>query len=302
MRRAPITLISLSLCLLFSLSGCPGEGPTVWPENDGAAASDRGRKDTKGAGKQDQGKLPKQDKGIKPKQDKGPTPKQDKGTTSKITPALNGSSGGKGGAASPGGSTKSAGGVSYILIAPSSYTSSTPHPLLLVFSGTEGYQMMAQNLKSVGGYLGLGGFIFAVLDGKATFGNGQAGATVLDQVRQQYNIDNDRTYLLSESAGTKAGLQIGLQLRQSYFAAYWANDVNASAQPSKTAAQLGFKPWGNAGPGGQYTTANAIVSGMKAAGYRLPSQAPYSGSGAGQHGSTQQFMAAVQFFKGKSRK
>ncbi len=281
------------------LVGCPGEGPTVWPDPDGAGAG----LEAGSGGKLDRGAKPKQDGGVKPKQDHGTKPKADKGSPpGKVHPPLGGSSGGKGGSAAPSGVKKSASGVSYILIVPSSYSASTPNPLMIVFSGTEGYQMMAQNLKSVGGYLGVSGFIFAVLDGKATYGDGQAGAKVLDQVRAQYNVDNDRTYLLSESAGTTAGLQLGLKLRQSYFAAYWANDVTTSDKPTKTAAQLGFKPWGNAGPGGKVALASAIVSGMKAAGYRLPAQAPYSGPGAGQHGSTQQFMAAIQFFKGKSRK
>jgi hypothetical protein len=40
---------------------------------------------------------------------------------------------------------------------------------------------------------------------------------------------------------------------------------------------------------------------MKAAGYRLPADAPYSGPGSTSHGSTQQFLAALAFFKGKSR-
>jgi hypothetical protein len=160
---------------------------------------------------------------------------------------------------------------------------------------------MASNMKTLAAMSGLGDVIFAVLDGPSTFGNGAAGAAALDYVRGKYNVDNDRSYLLSESAGTKAGLQLGLQLRQSYFAAYWANDVNASATPAKNAAALGFAPWGNAGPGGQLAAAQAIVAGMKAAGYRLPADAPYSGAGSTQHGSTQQFMAAIAFFGGKSR-
>jgi hypothetical protein len=172
---------------------------------------------------------------------------------------------------------------------------------MIVISGTEGMNVMANNLAGLASQLGLGGVVFAVIDGPATFGNGLAGASVLDDVRQRFNVDNDRTYLLSESAGTRAGLSLGLSLRQSYFAAYWANDVNASATPSKTAAQLGFAPWGNAGPGGALAAATAIVNGMKSAGYRLPTDAPYSGSGSTQHGNPQQFIAALRFFVGKSR-
>jgi hypothetical protein len=140
-----------------------------------------------------------------------------------------------------------------------------------------------------------------VLDGKQYYGNGSAGATVLDDVRAKYDVDNDRTYLLSESAGTSAGLQLGLGLRQSYFAAYWANDVNASGTPAKTAGELGFAPWGQAGPGGDFPDAEAIVSGMQAAGYRLPNPAPYSGPGSQSHGDTQQFLEAASWFQGKTR-
>ena len=40
---------------------------------------------------------------------------------------------------------------------------------------------------------------------------------------------------------------------------------------------------------------------MQTAGYRLPDPAPYDGPGAGQHGSTDQFLAAMSWFPGKSR-
>jgi len=218
-----------------------------------------------------------------------------------VVPPLGGASDGSGGQVAPSGTTVSQGGVTFNLVVPSSYQVSVSNPVLVIFSGVEGADVMTQNMLGVAPYLGLGDLIIAVLDGQLYNGNGQAGATALDHVRAKYNVDNDRTYLLSESAGTTAGLQLGLQLRQSYFAAFWANDVNATASPAKTAAQLSFAPWGNAGPGGQLATATTIVNGMKAAGYRLPSDAPYSGPGSTTHGATQQFMAAVSFFKGKSR-
>ena len=287
----PAALIA-SFTLL--LAACPGEISDGAPEMDAGGLADQGAALDRKTGLKDRGSTPGKDKGQPPPADKGAPP-------SKVVPPLKGASGGKGGAVSSSGSLQSVKGTSYIIITPSGYSASAPTPLLVVISGTEGYQVMAQNLRSVAGYAGLTGLIFAVLDGKATYNNGQAGADVLDQVRASYNVDNDRTYLLSESAGTRAGLQLGLNLRQSYFAAYWANDVNASAAPARAAAQLGFKPWGNAGPGGQYSLANSIVAGMKGAGYQLPSQAPYAGTGAGQHGSTQQFIAAAKFFVGKSR-
>jgi len=140
-------------------------------------------------------------------------------------------------------------------------------------------------------YAGMGSVIVGILDGSDYFSDGEAGAAdgevMIDDVRSKYDIDNDRTYLLSESAGTTSGLVLGFEVRQSYFAAFWANDVNAAASPGQTAAELGFEPWGNAG--------------MDEAGYRLPSDAPYSGAGSGTHGSTEQFVAAIGFFEGKSR-
>jgi len=78
--------------------------------------------------------------------------------------------------------------------------------------------------------------------------------------------------------------------------------VNASDAPTQTAAQLGFAPWGQAGPGGDMTDAAAIVAGMQAAGYRLPSPAPYAGPGSGMHGSLEQLVAAIGWFPGKTRR
>jgi hypothetical protein len=284
------------LPLFVLLAGCPGAAPH---EPDGTRIwldGTTGPRD----GATDRPKSPPADKGLPPADKGAPTP--DKGAPSKVVPPLGGSSQGSGGGAAPSGQVVQSGGVSFVLIVPSGYKPGAPNRALIIYSGTEGASVMANNMLSVGPSLGLGDAIVAVLDGKTYYGNGQAGASALDYVRAKYNVDNDRTYLLSESAGTSAGLLLGFQLRQSYFAAYWANDVNASATPAKSAAQLGFAPWGNAGPGGQFTAANAIVAGMKSKGYRLPSDAPYSGTGASQHGSTQQFMAALTFFGGKSRK
>ena len=214
-------------------------------------------------------------------------------------PPFGGSSKGTGGANDLSGATESASSITYRLIVPSS--PAKPSPLLVVFSGTEGGATMTNNLIGVGPSTGTDGFIRAVLDGVVYNGNGAAGATVLDDVRAKYDVDNDRTYLLSESAGTTAGLQLGFHLRESYFAAYWVNDVNASDAPAETAAQIGFAPWGQVGPGGDFTDASTIVSAMKTAGYQLPNPAPYAGAGAGTHGDPNQFIAAVSFFPGKKR-
>ena len=52
---------------------------------------------------------------------------------------------------------------------------------------------------------------------------------------------------------------------------------------------------------GDFPDANAIVDGMAAAGYRIEEPAPYDGPGADQHGSPDQFIAALQWFPGRSR-
>jgi poly(3-hydroxybutyrate) depolymerase len=218
-----------------------------------------------------------------------------------VVPPFGGSSGGSGGAAPLSGTVQQAGAVTYRLIVPSSYSGGAT-PLLVVYSGTEGGSVMTQNLVSVGPMTGIDGFLCAVLDGVSYYGDSAAGATALDDVRARYNVDNDRTYLLGESAGTSAALGLGFHLRQSYFAAYWANDVNHADAPAQTAAALGFAPWGQAGPGGDYADAQQIVGAMQSAGYQLPSPAPYAGTGAGQHGSSDQFLAAISWFPGKARR
>jgi len=199
------------------------------------------------------------------------------------------------------GTTTQAGGIQYRLVVPSSYVAGHATPLLIVYSGTEGGQQMTSNLMQVASFTGSASFIEAVLDGVTYNGNGNAGATVLDDVRAKYDIDNDRTYLLGESAGTTAAEALGFHLRQSYFAAYWANDVTTAASPQQSAATLGFAPWGQVGPGGQFAIASSIASSMQTAGYRLPNPAPYAGNGAGTHGDPNQFIAAISWFPGKTR-
>jgi hypothetical protein len=148
-----------------------------------------------------------------------------------------------------------------------------------------------------------GAYLRAVLDGVDYNGNGAAGAAVLDEVRARYNVDNDRTYLIGESAGTTAAEALGFHLRQSYFAAYWANDVAAASAdgPAQTAAQLGFAPAGQVGPGGASALAAAIATNMKNAGYRTDPVTPYAGAGSTTHGSSAQFIAALAWLDGLSR-
>ncbi|TET32455.1 MAG: hypothetical protein E3J72_19525 [Planctomycetota bacterium] len=215
-----------------------------------------------------------------------------------VDPPFGGSSDGSGGGS--GGTTPS--GVNYNLIVPGSYSDGSPNELLIVYSGTEGAGAMASNLRGLGSQY-IGSFICAVLDGPTYRGDGQAGADVLDDVRANYNIDNDRTCLLGESAGTSGAANLS-NLRQSYFAAYWANDITSEISgwsPAKTASELGFAPHGNCGPGGKIALAQEVVDAMAAAGYRLPPDAPYSGPGCNTHGDMTQFAAALQFFPGKSR-
>jgi len=228
----------------------------------------------------------------------GPGDDSSSGGGSSLDPPAGGSSGGSGGGAVNGEVRMTPTGVTYRVIAPGG---GGPLPAMIVYSGTEGGATMTSNLGMVAGFTGNDGTVFAVLDGVDYYGDGMAGADVLDQIRAEYDIDNDRTYLLSESAGTSAGLELGLGLRQSYFAAYWANDVNASLSPQLDAAALGFAPFGNAGPGGDFADADVIVAGMEAAGYRTPEPSPYDGPGAGDHGSTDQFLAALQWFPGRTR-
>jgi hypothetical protein len=78
--------------------------------------------------------------------------------------------------------------------------------------------------------------------------------------------------------------------------------VNARATPLANAQALGFQPFGQAGPGGDLPDAEAIVAGMRAAGYRLDAVAPYAGPGATTHGAPEQFVAALRWFSGKSRR
>lgn len=294
--RRPLTAgVTALLLVLMVLGGC-GDG-TIHSATDGATADAIAQVDAA----TDSTVVPGPDGApldATPPSDAVPGP--DVQTTG-VVPPMGGSSGGAGGSTAPSGAWASAGTVDYRIIVPSGYLAAVPARLMIVYSGTEGALNMTNNLLGVAGPFGLGDVIFAVLDGVTYNGNGAAGAAVLDDVRSRYNIDNDRTFLLSESAGTTAGLQLGLDLRQSYFAAYWANDVNAQATPVANAATLGFAPWGNAGPGGDFVDANAIVAGMQAAGYRLPADAPYSGTGSGTHGSQDQFLAAIAFFNGKSR-
>jgi len=232
--------------------------------------------------------------------DTGPEGDTDTDTdTDGIEPPLDGSSGGSGGSDYPSSTSLQIAGVSTWLLAPSGVSSRSDVPLLVVISGTEGAQTMMANMVQVAPHFDLGDALVVVLDGRTA--SAADGAAVMDGLRASYDVDNDRTWLLSESAGTRAGLQLAFDERPSWFAAYWANDVNTTDEPSMHADEIGFAPWGNAGPGGDWPDATAIVDGMRAAGWQLPADAPYSGAGSETHGSTDQFLEAVDFFAGKQR-
>ena len=231
--------------------------------------------------------------------DSGDSPADSGGDDPVVEPPFGGTSGGDGGADAPSSTSVTVGGTTYKLLAPTGSAAGRAVPLLIVISGTEGADTMMSNMRQVARYAHLDDALIAVLDGRSTR---LADATaVLDDVRADFDVDNDRTWLLSESAGTAVGLQLGLDARTSFFAAYWANDVNARGTPSHTAAELGVAPWGNAGPGGDQPDADAIVAGMRDAGWQLPADAPYSGPGSETHGSTDQFLEAVSFFHDKVR-
>jgi hypothetical protein len=225
----------------------------------------------------------------------------DTGDLPDLDPPAGESSEGNGGGASDGVMRTTPDGIYYYIIADGS---TGPHPLLIVYPGLEGGETMTNNFRMAVPHYGIEHWTVAVLEGLFYAHDGNAGASVLDDMRSLYDIDNDRTYLLSESAGTPGGLMLGLSLRQSYFAAFWANDVSLMGSPPKpaiTADDLGFSPYGNAGPGGAYDLARTIVDSMRDAGYRIPAPAPYDGPGAGSHGSNEQFQYAIQWFFDKSR-
>ena len=280
--RGPLSLLVL---LVACTDAADADVDTRPPRDDGGAASDGGAADGGAAG----------DGGS----DGGAGDGGDGGAVDAVEPPFDDSSGGSGGQDAPSSDPMSAGGTDYLLLAPTGSASGRALCLLVVISGTEGASGMMSNMRQVAPYYGLEDCLIAVLDG--TRSDAADAAVALDDVREQFDVDNDRTWMMSESAGTGAGLELAFELRPTWFAAVWFNDVNDQATASQDAEALGFAPWGNAGPGGDLPDANRIVDGMDAAGYQLPSDAPYSGAGSTTHGSSEQFLAAVDFFADKER-
>lgn len=216
-----------------------------------------------------------------------------------VFPPLGGTSGGSGGTDGPESQDLSAGPVPYVLLAPSGSASGRSRSFLIIISGAQGATVLMSSVARVAPLHDLGDTIIAVLDGRTCTGG--EGVVVLQAVRAAYDIDNDRTWLLSEPAGTAAGLDLAFHEAPSYFAAYWANDVTEQDEPEMSAAELGFVPSGNTCPGGNLPDAEAIVAAMADAGWNLPADAPYSGVGADTHASVGGFLAALDFFPATSR-
>ena len=111
----------------------------------------------------------------------------DAASTAVLEPPVGGSSGGTGGGAANGEPRTTPGGAAYWLLVPASYRDGVANALMIVFSGTEGGAQMTSNIAQTTNFTGLGDLIFAVLDGVVTYGDGGAGASVLDDVRTRYS-------------------------------------------------------------------------------------------------------------------
>lgn len=172
--------------------------------------------------------------------------------------------------------------------------------MLIVFSGVEGRTTMASNIRQAAPMTGIGNHIVAVLDGRSA--RASDGVDVLAQLRAWYDVNNNAVKVFTESAGTREGLTFALRTAQADICATWANDPVAVVTPSKTAAELGFTPYGSAGAGGKASTdvqrANQIVDGMKQKNYNTTD--PYIDPNSG-HGTTQGFLNGLRYLAPKSK-
>lgn len=165
-------------------------------------------------------------------------------------------------------------------------------PVLIVFSGVEGKETMAQNLRQIG----MAGHVIAVLDGRTA--KASDGVETLAQLRRWYNVDNDAVKVLTESAGTHEGLTFALQTAQKDIAAVWANDPVAVVTPGDNAAAFGSAGAGAKAPN-DVERAKAIVEGMKQKGYHT--QEPFVDPNSG-HGTSQGLMQGLKFLSDKRRR
>lgn len=220
-----------------------------------------------------------------------------------IQPPRGASSRGSGGGTAPTGSFVTIGAVQYALIVPNAYRANQPAPLVVVVAGAQGAAALANALLLNAASVGPRGAIIAVVDAMIYVDAAGAAAQMLDDVRARYNVDNDRTYLLGDAEGVAAAFELGLQRRQSWFAALWGNDLVAVplSRPARSAAEVGVAPWANVSPGGLAVFARQVVAALRAGGYRLPQDAPYGGSGATTRGSVAAQQAALRFFADKVR-
>lgn len=220
-----------------------------------------------------------------------------------IQPPRSASSRGSGGGTAPTGSFVTVGAVQYALIVPSAYRATQATPLVIVLAGAQGAAALSNALLLNAASVGPSGAIIAVVDALLYVDAAGAAAQMLDDVRARYNVDNDRTYLLGDAEGVAAAFELGLQRRQSWFAALWGNDLVAVplSRPARSAAEVGVAPWANVSPGGLTVFARQVIAALRAGGYRLPDDAPYGGSGAATRGSAAAQQAALRFFANKVR-
>lgn len=159
---------------------------------------------------------------------------------------------------------------------------------------------MKNNLRQLAPSAGIGNHIIAVLDGRSA--RASDGVDVLAQLRGWYNVNNNAVKVLTESAGTREGLTFALRTAQADICATWANDPVAVVTPSKTAAELGFTPYGSAGAGGQSSSdtsrARQIVDGMKAKNYNTTDAYIDPNSG---HGTVNGLIEGLKYLAPKSK-
>lgn len=276
LRRA---LGALTLAGVLATAGCLAQGSS----SDGGALADAGSTDGD----------------ARPVGDGGGSDR----AASAIQPPRGASSRGSGGGTAPTGSFVTVGAVQYALIVPSAYRANQPAPLVVVVAGAQGAAALANALLLNAASVGPSGAILAVVDAMIYVDAAGAAAQTLDDVRARYNVDNDRTYLLGDAEGVAAAFELGLQRRQSWFAALWGNDLVAVplSRPARSAAEVGVAPWANVSPGGLTVFARQVVAALREGGYRLPQDAPYGGSGATTRGSVAAQQAALRFFADKVR-
>ena len=116
-------------------------------------------------------------------------------------PPLDQSSEGSGGADAALTASLQASGVDYLLLAPTGSAVGHRRPFLLVIAGAESARGMMNNLQQVAEYGGIDNALIAVVAASDGVTASDA-AVVLDAVRASFDVDNDRTWLLSDTVGS----------------------------------------------------------------------------------------------------